>query len=83
MQGRDQPRVLLSFLGGMSTPALQDRPVSKTQVFCSNLPWSVNGKMLRQAFEVRRRPRLRLPGPWPSAPPCTSGVAFVSQCSPG
>lgn len=35
----------------MSTPALQDRPVSKTQIFCSNLPWSVNGKMLRQAFE--------------------------------
>ena len=32
--------------------ALADRPFSKTQLFCSNLPWSVNGKMLRQAFEV-------------------------------
>jgi hypothetical protein len=45
----------------MSTPALQDRPLSKTQIFCSNLPWSINGKMLRQAFEVRGRPRLLLP----------------------
>eukprot|EP00967_Tisochrysis_lutea_P150794 scaffold292322_cov15-Tisochrysis_lutea.AAC.1 len=42
---------LPSPLAAMSTPALQDRPVSKTQIFCSNLPWSVNGKMLRQAFE--------------------------------
>merc|ERR1719393_458118 len=30
---------------------LTERPFSKTQLFCSNLPWSVNGKMLRQAFE--------------------------------
>ena len=30
---------------------LQERPFSKTQLFCSNLPWSVNGKMLREAFE--------------------------------
>merc|ERR1719498_1009201 len=37
----------------MSTPApLQERPFSKTQLFCSNLPWSVNGKMLKAAFEV-------------------------------
>ena len=32
--------------------SLQDRPYSTTQLFCSNLPWSVNGKMLRQFFEV-------------------------------
>lgn len=32
--------------------ALTERPFSKTQLFCSNLPWSVNGKMLRQSFEV-------------------------------
>ena len=32
--------------------ALSDRPFSQTQLFCSNLPWSVNGKMLRQHFEV-------------------------------
>ena len=31
---------------------LQDRPYSQTQLFCSNLPWSVNGKLLRQSFEV-------------------------------
>merc|ERR1719197_393728 len=31
--------------------ALSERPFSKTQLFCSNLPWSVNGKILRQAFE--------------------------------
>ena len=31
---------------------LQERPFSQTQLFCSNLPWSVNGKMLRQSFEV-------------------------------
>ncbi|KAL1499297.1 hypothetical protein AB1Y20_015639 [Prymnesium parvum] len=36
----------------MGSTALTDRPFSKTQLFCSNLPWSVNGKMLRQAFEV-------------------------------
>jgi len=40
----------------MSTPALTDRPVSKTQIFCSNLPWSVNGKILRTAFEARGHP---------------------------
>jgi len=34
----------------MAAP-LAERPFSKTQLFCSNLPWSVNGKMLRQAFE--------------------------------
>merc|ERR1719197_2248274 len=32
--------------------ALNERPLSKTQLFCSNLPWSVNGKILRQAFEA-------------------------------
>ena len=32
--------------------ALQERPFSKTQLFCSNLPWSVNTKMLRATFEV-------------------------------
>ena len=32
--------------------ALQERPFSQTQLFCSNLPWSVNGKLLRQHFEV-------------------------------
>lgn len=32
--------------------ALEERPISANQIFCSNLPWSVNGKMLRQAFEV-------------------------------
>ena len=30
---------------------LTDRPFSKTQLFCSNLPWSVNSKMLRSSFE--------------------------------
>ena len=35
-----------------SQPApLTDRPFSKTQLFCSNLPWSVNGQMLRASFE--------------------------------
>lgn len=38
-------------MAGQST-ALAERPLSKTQLFCSNLPWSVNGKMLRQAFET-------------------------------
>ena len=32
--------------------SLQERPLSKTQLFCSNLPWSVNTKMLRATFEV-------------------------------
>ena len=32
--------------------SLQERPFSKTQLFCSNLPWSVNTKMLRATFEV-------------------------------
>ena len=31
--------------------ALGERPFSQTQLFCSNLPWSVNGKILRQEFE--------------------------------
>ena len=36
----------------MATPApLIERPFSKNQLFCSNLPWSVNGQMLRTAFE--------------------------------
>merc|ERR1719486_1199797 len=39
-------------MSGPNKTALLDRPMSKTQLFCSNLPWSVNGKMLRQAFEV-------------------------------
>ena len=29
----------------MSATALSERPFSKTQLFCSNLPWSVNGKV--------------------------------------
>ena len=28
-----------------STAPLAERPFSKTQLFCSNLPWSVNGKV--------------------------------------
>eukprot|EP00310_Coccolithus_braarudii_P015355 CAMPEP_0183334136 /NCGR_PEP_ID=MMETSP0164_2-20130417/2829_1 /TAXON_ID=221442 /ORGANISM="Coccolithus pelagicus ssp braarudi, Strain PLY182g" /LENGTH=179 /DNA_ID=CAMNT_0025503219 /DNA_START=155 /DNA_END=691 /DNA_ORIENTATION=- len=35
-----------------TAPALSERPLSKTQLFCSNLPWSVNGKILRLAFEA-------------------------------
>ena len=32
--------------GGGGTPApLTERPYSKVQLFCSNLPWSVNGKV--------------------------------------
>lgn len=37
---------------GAPVKQLQERPFSKTQLFCSNLPWSVNGKLLRTAFEV-------------------------------
>ena len=32
--------------GGGGTPApFTERPYSKVQLFCSNLPWSVNGKV--------------------------------------
>ena len=49
----------------LMSSALTERPFSKTQLFCSNLPWSVNGKMLRSAFEVRLLPLLR---PLPRGP---------------
>jgi hypothetical protein len=31
--------------GGKTPAPLTERPFSKTQLFCSNLPWSVNGKV--------------------------------------
>ena len=31
--------------GGKPPAPLQERPFSKVQLFCSNLPWSVNGKV--------------------------------------
>ena len=44
----------------MSTaPALTDRPYSKTQLFCSNLPWSVNGKV--KDAQARCTPHVHLP----------------------
>ena len=44
--------------GGGGTPApLTERPYSKVQLFCSNLPWSVNGKVRRLLLLCRAAAR--------------------------
>ena len=39
------PTLCAPLLSMADAKALHDRPFSKTQLFCSNLPWSVNGKV--------------------------------------